>query len=192
MRSGLYYKGACAFVNLSRTHIRIKLETPKPFSSATFLSSETVESSSLTATTRSFRKTRSLGRGRKSFTLTAFPRSTSDGSSAYTIFFFIAFLSFPPKGRSENPDLSTPVREPDGHDLAADFAKAKISLFIIAVKRIFKDYTPIILKCLLCILKRHPVFCDIVQVLAVVPFEIRRFHDPNVLQTATFVNGKTS
>jgi len=57
----------------------------------------------------------------------------------YTILFFIALFSFPPKGRSENPDLTTPVREPDCHDLTADFAKAKISLLIIAVTRIFKD-----------------------------------------------------
>jgi hypothetical protein len=180
MQSGLSYEEACAFVNLSRTHIRIKLETPKPFSSASLLSSETVESSSLTATTRSFRKTRFLGPGRKSFTRTACSKSTSDGSSLYTILFFIALLPFPPKSRSENPDLSTPVREPDSQDLAEDFAKAKIPLFIITVTRIFKNNAPLILECLLCILKRHPVFGDIVQILAIVPFEIRRFHNPNV------------
>jgi hypothetical protein len=101
----------------------------------------------------------------------------------YTIFFFIALLSFPPKGRSKNPDLAAPVRESDGHDLAEDFAKAKIPLLIIAMKRIVKDNAMLILECLLCILKRHPVFGDIVQILAIVPFEIRRFDDPNVLQT---------
>ena len=98
----------------------------------------------------------------------------------YTIFFFIALLSFPPKGRSKNPDLAAPVRESDGHDLVEDFAKAKIPLLIIAVKRIVKDNTMLILECLLCILKRHPVFGDIVQILAIVPFEIWRFHDCNV------------
>jgi hypothetical protein len=36
------------------------------------------------------------------------------------------------------------------------------------------------------------VFDDIVQILAIVPFEIRRFHDPNVLQTSLFVNRKTN
>jgi hypothetical protein len=135
-------------VNLSRTHIRTKLETPKPFWSATFFSSETVESSSLTATTRSFRRIRVFGPGRKSFTLTARSRSTSGGSAEYTIFFFITLLSFPPKGRSKNPDLSAPAQESDGHDLAEDFAKAKIPLFIIAVKRIVKDNTMLILECL--------------------------------------------
>lgn len=184
------YNEACAFVNLSRTHIRTKLETPKPFSSATFLSSETVESSSRTATTRSFRRSRSFGAGRKSFTLTARSKSISDGSSVYTIFFFIALLSFPPKGRSKNPDLSSPVCEPDGHDLAADFAKTKIPLLIIAVKRIVKDNTLLILECLLRILKRHPMFGDIVQVLTIIPFEIRCFHGANVLQTSLFVNRK--
>jgi len=58
--------------------------------------------------------------------------------------------------------------------------------------RILKNNALLILECLLRILKRHPVFCDIVQVLAVVPFKIRRFHSPNVLQTATFVNEKIS
>jgi hypothetical protein len=184
------YNEAWAFVNLSRTHIRTKLETPKPFWSATFFSSETVESSSLTATTRSFRRIRVFGSGRKSFTLTARSRSTSGGSAVYTIFFFIALLSFPPKGRSKNPDLASPVRESDGHDLAEDFAKAKIPLFIIAVKRIVKDNKMLILECLLRILKRHPMFGDIVQILAIVPFEIRRFHSPNVLHTSLFVNSK--
>jgi hypothetical protein len=41
-------------------------------------------------------------------------------------------------------------------------------------------------------LKRHPVFGDIVQILAIVPFEIRRFHDHNVLQTSLFVNRITT
>jgi hypothetical protein len=109
----------------------------------------------------------------------------------YTIFFFIALLSFPPKGRSKNPDLSAPVRESDGHDLAEYFAKVKIPLFIIAVKRSVKDNTLLILECLLRILKRPPVFGDIVQILAIVPFEIRRFHNLNVLRTSLFVNRKT-
>jgi hypothetical protein len=64
-------------------------------------------------------------------------------------------LSFPPKGRSKNPDLSAPVRESDGHDPAEDFAKAKIPLFIIAVKRIVKDNKMLILEYLLRILKIH-------------------------------------
>jgi hypothetical protein len=106
----------------------------------------------------------------------------------YTIFFFIALLSFPPKGRSKNPDLSAPVRESDGHDLAEAFAKSKKPLFIIAVKRIVKDHTMLIQECLLRILKRHPVFGDIVLILAIVPIKIRRFHGPNVLQTSLFVN----
>jgi len=100
-------------------------------------------------------------------------------------------LSFPPKGRSKNPDLAAPVRESDGHDLAEDSAKAKIPLFIIAVKRIVKDNKMLILECLLRILKRHPVFGNIVQILAIIPFEIRRFQEPNVLQTSMFVNRKT-
>jgi len=56
-----------------------------------------------------------------------------------------------------------------------------------------KNNALLILECLLRILrilKRHPVFGDIVQVLAIVPFKIRRFNDLNVLQTATFVNGE--
>jgi hypothetical protein len=184
-----FYNEAGAFVNFSRTHIRTKLETPKPFWSATFFSSETVESSSLTATTRSFRRIRVFWSGRKSFTLTARSRSTSGGSAVYTIFFFIALLSFPPKGRSKNPDLTAPVSESYGHDLAEDFAKAKIPLLIIAVKRVVKDYTMLILECLLCILKRHPMLGDIVQILTtIVPFEIRRFHNHDVLQTSLFVN----
>jgi hypothetical protein len=60
------------------------------------------------------------------------------------------------------------------------------------VKRIVKDNTILILECPLRILKRHPVFDDIVQILAIVPFEIRRFYDPNVLQTSLFVNRKTN
>jgi hypothetical protein len=183
------YEDTCAFVNLSRTHIRTSVETPSPFWSATALSSEIVESSSRRVTTRSFRKTNSPGEGRKSFTLVAFSRSTSAGSSVYTIFFFITPLSFPPKSRAENPDLSIPAGEPHGHDFAADLTKAKIPLFVLAVTSIFKDDALIVQECLLCILERYAVFGDIVQVPAMIPFEVRRFHVANVLQTASFVNG---
>ncbi|MBI5593286.1 MAG: addiction module protein [Deltaproteobacteria bacterium] len=58
---------ACKFPKCSRTHILINVETPRPFSPATLLSSPIVASSSRKVTTRSFLNTKSPGSGRKSF-----------------------------------------------------------------------------------------------------------------------------
>ena len=63
----IFQECVCKFPKCSRTHILINVETPSPFSPATFLSSPIVASSSRKVTTRSFLNTKSPGSGRKSF-----------------------------------------------------------------------------------------------------------------------------
>ncbi len=54
---------------------------------------------------------------------------------------------------------------------------------MITVIEILDNETLFIRKGLLRLLKRHAMFGDVLLILAVVPFEIRRLHDSNVIQT---------
>jgi len=53
---------------------------------------------------------------------------------------------------------------------------------MITVIQILDDETLFIGKGLLRLLKRHAMFDDVLLILAVIPLEIRRFHDSNVIQ----------
>jgi hypothetical protein len=182
------YGRVCLFSNRSCTHILTRVEMPKPFRVASAFNSEMVESSSRNVMTRSFRSTRSLGRGRKSSTTLALSRSASSKSSVYSIFFFIMFFPFSPECRAEYPDRLCAVCEPDRHDLALNLAKAVVALLVRAVLHICENNTFIVFESLLRFYKRYAMLENILLVFVVIPFEIRRFHDANVIQTNIIVN----
>lgn len=170
----------------SKTHIRIRLDTPNPFWSAAFFISASISSLKRTVTPRSFLSVNSSGRGKKSAIRRALSKSTSGGSFVYGIFFFIGFLPFAPIARAEDSDFSVPVREPDGHDFATHFPKTKIAQFAIAVARIFKNNAVFIQKSALRIMERNTVLNYVIKVFPVVPFKIRRMHESNVIHSAFF------
>ena len=176
------YGCGCVLSSRSRTHILTRLETPSPFRLASALSSERVESSSFTVTTRSFRNTRSFGRGRKSSIILALSKSTSAGSSVYVICFFITLLSFPPIGCSKYSNITCPIGEPDGHNFIIDLAQTEISLFVAAVSHINENHTLFVPKRLLSLVKRDAMLGDVLTVLAIVPLEVWRLHVTNVIQ----------
>ena len=78
--------------SLSLTHILTSVDIPRPLLSATFFSSAMVGSSRRNVRTRSFRKDKPSGPGRKSFTI--FP--VFMGSSVYVIFFVINLFPLSP------------------------------------------------------------------------------------------------